>query len=135
VTSPEAPGTGLAGALLSEVAASLRAFSADGRPRRIDLRSLPLSSGERADLEARLGKGEVDIALLAAGESRIWETRYAGVWWLRHAGGDGSTLAETIEITSIPEIVVSHAQDIAAASERLAAELCVGDGAIARTSE
>jgi hydrogenase-1 operon protein HyaF len=115
--------TGMAQSLLREVARALTALAETGARDAIDLRSLPLTAADREDLEVALGRGEASVTLQAAGLSEVWETRFAGVWWLRHLGGDGRVAAEVIEITPIPDIVVAHAQDIAAAAAALRAEI------------
>ena len=46
--------------------------------------------------------------LKVAGTSEIWETRYAGVWWVRHFGAGDKIAAERIEIAAIPQIFVPH---------------------------
>jgi hydrogenase-1 operon protein HyaF len=109
--------------VLREVAELLTAFAAGGPAGVIDLRSLPLTAGERDELEAGLGRGDVVINLDVAGQSEIWETGYAGVWWVRHFGADDRIAAERIEIAAIPEIVTSHRADAAVALARLREQL------------
>lgn len=106
-----------------EVAERLAAFARTGETSAIDLRSLPMSDADRAELLAWFGEGEVAIAVEVAGPSRIHETRFAGVWWVRHFGADDRVAAERIEIGPVPEIVIADRADIAAASAHLAAEV------------
>ena len=47
---------------------------------RIDLRRLPLSASEEAQLEAFLGHGEVKADIQALGDTVLIESRYAGVF-------------------------------------------------------
>jgi hydrogenase-1 operon protein HyaF len=115
--------TGMAQSLLREVAQGLAALAATGTPTAVDLRSLPMTGADREELEQALGRGDVAVTLDAAGRTEIWETRFAGVWWLRHFGGDDRIAAEVIEITTVPDIVTAHLDDIGAASLRLLAEL------------
>lgn len=115
--------TGMAQSLLREVSRALTALAETGTCEAIDLRSLPLSSGDRADLESALGRGEVAATFDASGQSEVWETRHPGIWWVRHLGGDGRVAAETIEITPIPDILAAHPDDIRAGAARLVAEL------------
>jgi hydrogenase-1 operon protein HyaF len=115
--------TGMADAVMREVADELRAFGSDLSPRSIDLRSLPLTPADREELELRLGRGEVRIELDVAGRSEIWETAYAGVWWVRHRAADDQIVTESIDITRIPAVVSSHADDVRRAAARLHAEL------------
>jgi hydrogenase-1 operon protein HyaF len=124
----DSPRTGMAQSLLREVSRALSALAETGTRDAIDLRSLPLTTGDRADLEVALGRGEVAATFDASGQSEVWETRHPGVWWVRHLGGDGRVAAETIEITPVPDILAAHPDDIRAGAANLVAEL-------ARTTE
>ncbi|MDE3027686.1 MAG: hypothetical protein KGH84_04750 [Paracoccaceae bacterium] len=115
--------TGMAQSVLREICLALSALAATGARDAIDLRSLPLTLADRQELEAVLGRGDVSVALEAVGKSEIWETRFTGVWWLRHFGGDGRVAAEVIEVTPVPDILAAHRDDIGAAAARMAAEL------------
>lgn len=117
--------TGLADSLLREIARHLARLADTGETAAIDLRSLPMSTADRDELEDRLGRGDVEADLDVAGRSNIRETGYAGVWWVRHYGGDGRIAAERIEITTVPEIIVTHGADVAAAATRLRDDLSV----------
>lgn len=120
---PDLSPTPLARSILAEISAALVRFCDAGEPAAIDLRSLPLSDHDRAALDAALGRGGVEAVVSAGGESEIWETSYAGVWWTRHFDGAGHVVAERIEITAIPEMLPSHGSDIFAAAERMRLDL------------
>jgi hydrogenase-1 operon protein HyaF len=115
--------TGMAQSLLREVAGALNALAAERTETAIDLRSLPMTAADRDELETTLGQGEVSVTLTAAGRSEIWETRFAGVWWVRHFGGDGRVATEAIEVTLLPAMLAAHPDDVTAAGQRLATEL------------
>jgi hydrogenase-1 operon protein HyaF len=115
--------TGLAQSVLGEIAERLAAFASTGETAAIDLRSLPLTSADREELEDKLGRGDVTARLTVAGSSELWETRYSGVWWVRHSGADDKVAAERIEIAAVPEILLAHNADIVAACARLRADL------------
>jgi hydrogenase-1 operon protein HyaF len=115
--------TGMADAVLREIAALLVRFAATGEPGAIDIRSLPLTLADLAELDERLGKGEATVRLSTAGGSDIWETSYAGVWRVRDFDSTGRIAAERIEITRVPEIVMAHAADIRAAATRMADDI------------
>jgi HupH hydrogenase expression protein, C-terminal conserved region len=115
--------TGMAKSLMREVARHLDALAKSGETAAIDLRSLPMTETDREELEEELGRGDVAVALDVAGRSEIWETGYAGVWWVRHYGGDDRVAAERIEITTVPDIIVTHRADIEAAAARLRDDL------------
>ena len=115
--------TGMALSVLAEIGRMLENLAASGEPGFIDLRSLPLSDADRAQLEALLGRGEVQLELELAGVSEVWETAYSGVWWIRHRGAGGKIATEEISVCRIPEILISHPVDIEAAAGRLRQEL------------
>lgn len=115
--------TGLTDAILSEIAERLSALAEKNEEATIDLRGLPMSDGDRDTLEARLGHGEVAATLDVAGLTRIWETAYCGVWWIRHMGADDRIAQEEIAITTTPEILKAHREDVCEAARKLTLEL------------
>ncbi len=116
--------TGIARSVLAEIGELLDALAcAGGTPAAIDLLSLPMTEADRVELEALLGRGDVDAKLDIAGPSEVWETGYSGVWWVRHYGANDAVAVERIEITALPDILMSHDDDIAAAAARLRSDL------------
>ena len=115
--------TGMALSVLAEIGRMLEALSESGQAGAIDLRSLPLSDVDRAQLEEVLGRGEVRAELELAGNSEVWETTYPGVWWIRHRGAGDKIATEEISVCTIPEILMTHPVDIKAAAGRLREEL------------
>ena len=111
--------TGLADAVLREIAGLLDQLIRTGEDGAIDLRSLPMTDADRAQLKARLGVGEVRATLDVAGPSTVEETAIAGVWWVRHEGADGCVASEQIAVTRIPAILITHPDDLAAGAARL----------------
>jgi hydrogenase-1 operon protein HyaF len=115
--------TGMAWSVASEIAHRLRALADHNEPSVIDLRGLPMTQADRDQLEEILGRGEVSARLEVAGASEIWETAYAGVWWIRHRGEGNRIATEEIAVTRIPEVLLTHPHDVTAAALRLNAEL------------
>lgn len=110
---------GNAQALLGEIAALLQRMLATGESGAIDLASLPFSPADRSWLEQRLGRGEVEIRLMAAGLSTFNETACPGVWWVSHHNEAGIRVSELIEVARIPELVAAHPDDVKIGLERL----------------
>lgn len=107
-------------ALLHEAAVLLAAFAQGGPPGLIDLGRLPLGESDRQLLEDSLGGGEVDALVQgASGPTRVRETRYAGLWWVVYQDGAGQRVAEHLEITSAPDILLSPREDAITGSRRL----------------
>ena len=115
--------TGMAQSVLAEVARLLEALAADGETGSIDLRSLPLTEADRQQLEESLGRGEVVAELELAGRSSVWETAYAGAWWIRHRGAGDKISSEEIAVCPIPDILITHPADIASAALRIKQDL------------
>jgi hydrogenase-1 operon protein HyaF len=115
--------TGMAYSILAEIGQLLTALSERGEAGAIDLRSLPMTDADRGQLEEILGRGEVRAELDLVGASEIWETSYNGVWWIRHKGAGDKIATEEIAVTPVPEIIMTHPADIAAASRRIRQDL------------
>ncbi len=111
---------GLVDALLMEVAAMLGRLVDKGETASIDLRGLPLSFSCIANLEQRLGRGEILVQLDAAGRSELRETAFPGVWWTQHCDEAGRVIAMLIEVNTIPDILRADPVDMADSLRRLA---------------
>ena len=118
--------TGLAQSVLREIAELLSVLVAEGETGAIDLHGLPMTPADSSELEESLGRGDVEAILNVAGTSEVWETRYSGVWWVRHFGADDKIAVGGMEIAALPEILLTDNADIAAAAERLRED--VGSG-------
>jgi hydrogenase-1 operon protein HyaF len=115
--------TGMALSVLAEASRLLETLASTGEAGFIDLRSLPLSDADRSQLEDALGRGEVQAELDVSGKSEVWETSFAGIWWIRHRGAGDKISTEEIAVCRIPEILITHPVDIEAAASRLREEL------------
>ena len=111
--------TGMAWSILTEIRALLKQLADAGKPASVDLRSIPLPTADRAELEEILGRGEVSASLEVLGRTEIWETAFSGVWWIRHMGAGDQVSSEEIAITPIPDILRSHPADIDVAADRM----------------
>ena len=109
--------------LLHEIRHALRDLAEHGRSAIIDLRSIPLAPGEEDKILATLGRGEVHAQIDALGPSEVIETRYPGVWLVTHYNSEADVISRFIEITAMPEILCSQAEDISQSGARLAAYL------------
>jgi len=89
----------------------------------IDLRSIPLAPGEEDNLLNFLGQGEVKAQLNALGPSEILETQFNGVWLITHYNDENEIVSRHIEVTYMPEILLSQMQDIRSSIQRLSEKL------------
>jgi hydrogenase-1 operon protein HyaF len=134
IEPPSAVG-GLGGgvtAILSELVSLLERLGSGEEPAAIDLRSLPMSPQDRAELRRALGEGEVQATLNAEGPSSIRETQVPGVWWVEHRDRHGEVIAELIEVTRMPQILMSAPDEIAAGARTLRAQITTAAAAPAR---
>ncbi|MGB0514937.1 MAG: hydrogenase expression/formation C-terminal domain-containing protein [Wenzhouxiangellaceae bacterium] len=92
-------------ALAHEILSHLERLDRRGETAAIDLKSLPMAPSEFSALKNMLGQGEIDLTLDLDGPTRIRETAYPGVWWIRHEAVNGRVLSETLEITRFPEFL------------------------------
>jgi hydrogenase-1 operon protein HyaF len=115
--------TGNVRPLLHEIRHALTRLANGEEGTVIDLRSLPLAPGEEERLNALLGKGEVCAEVDALGPTVVQETLFPGVWFITHCNAEGATVARFIEVTRIPELLMSQQEDIDAGIRRLEKEL------------
>jgi len=127
------PSGGLGGgvaAILSELATLLERLVRGEPAGSIDLRSLPMSPQDRAELQRVLGEGEVQATIDARGLSKIRETRISGVWWVEHFDEQGELIAELIAVSRIPEILASVTDEMAAGARNLRALISVSGASL-----
>ncbi len=110
-------------AILAELVGLLERLASGDLPATIDLRSLPMSPQDRIALQSALGDGEVQATLDAQGLSSIRETRVPGLWWVEHRDPRGEIIAESIEVTRIPQILMSALDEIGAGAAALRAQI------------
>lgn len=110
--------TGLAIALLREIADHLLKVSQGGDRQVVELTNLPLSGGDIQLLEEKLGRGEVEARVNAAGPTEVFETSFPGVWWVKYLGEDGHVITQQLEIGTVPMILEAHHEDIQSSAGR-----------------
>ena len=109
--------------LLHEIRHALQRMLDTGEHTAIDLRSLPLAPGEEERLFGVLGNGEVQIRMSALGPSEIIETRFPGVWVVKHFNSDDEVVGKYIEICNIPGVVMAQPEDVRHGLDQLQTEL------------
>ena len=110
--------TGMAEALLREVADHLLTVARGGERQIVELGNLPLSAGDFQLLEERLGRGEVAAEVSASGRTEVHETAFPGVWWVKYYNAGDQPAAQQLEIGTVPMILEAHPEDIQASAER-----------------
>ena len=109
--------------VLYEVHHALRRFIQTGESTVIDLTSLPFGPGAEEQLLEYLGEGEVSATLNTLGRSRLWETRFPGVWLVDHYNPEQLRIAFQIEVTEVPAVLRSQREDVADGLDRLTGQL------------
>jgi len=98
--------------ILNEIRHALARFAESAEPTRIDLAAMPFGPGDEARLMALLGRGEVEATIDALGPTRVWETRFPGVWVLDYANVEGERIALQIEVDEVPRMLRTQRADI-----------------------
>lgn len=104
--------TGMATALMAELKNHLLKLADTGESSIIDLLSLPMTEADLNELADNLGVGEVRATITNIGSSSVRETAFRGIWWVTHYGDDGKVISEQIEVTRIPQILITHVDEI-----------------------
>jgi len=107
-------------ALAAELADKLASFTPDAPIHVINLTLLPVSEGDLAYLDKRLGQGAVTILSRGYGNCRISSTGVKNAWWVRYFNSRESLILNTIEVTRIPDVACAAVQDLEDSAERLA---------------
>jgi hydrogenase-1 operon protein HyaF len=105
--------------ILIELADRCRLFESNGNTHSINLTLLPLSLPELEYLDARLGRGPVDILSRAYGKCQVISTLVPNVWWVRFYNSMGMLILNSLEITAIPDVVAAAPEDLADSTDRL----------------
>jgi hydrogenase-1 operon protein HyaF len=84
-----------------------------------------MSIDDLAGLRRALGEGEVRATLDAEGLSAIRETKVPGVWWVEHRDRHGELIAELIEVTRMPQILMTAPEEIATGARLLREQLAL----------
>ena len=105
--------------VLHEVRHAMRRLIQTGESTVIDLASLPFGPGAEAQLLAYLGEGEVSATLNTLGRSRLWETRFPGVWLVDHYNPEQERIAFQVEVAEVPALLKSQKEDVVDGLDRL----------------
>ena len=111
--------TGNALPVFWEIRHALALFLSAGKTSVIDLEAVPFGPGDKEQLLRWLGEGEVTAELNALGRSRVWESRFPGIWVIDHYNPQEERMTLQVEITDIPELLRSQHEDLEGSLERL----------------
>ena len=111
--------TGNLQSILSEIKFALEQLLEQKKTHIIDLRAMPWSAGEEEKLEKYLGRGEISVEMNAFGKSLFYETQFNGIWIITHYNPDDEIISKLIEITYMPEMIISQEDDVKDSLERI----------------
>ncbi len=109
--------------VLHQIRHALAALQASGQSTTIDLSAIPFGPGDKEHLLSSLGKGEVTATIDALGGTRISETAFSGVWLIEYLTPEGNSLVNHIEVTRIPTMLSTPAEDLQDSLEKLQQQL------------
>lgn len=99
-------------AILQELMDMVIALVETGASNFLDLKSLPMGPGDLEQIREILGHGEVEATVTALGPTHIVETVIPGVWWVTHKNNNEEVISEFIEVTSLPEILLTQHEEM-----------------------
>jgi len=94
-------------------------FDLTGAEHSINLTLLPLSQEEIESRDARLGRGPVDMLSRAYGKCQVISTLTPNVWWVRYYNSMGTLILNSLEVSSMPQVVAAASEDLGDSSSRL----------------
>lgn len=99
-------------AVLQELMDMVISLVETGATNFLDIKSLPLTPGDLEKLKTILGNGEVEAIIHALGPTHVSETSVPGVWWVTHKNSNEEVISEFIEVTSLPEILLTQHEEL-----------------------
>ena len=85
----------------------------------INLSLLPHTPEDLEALTHLLGAGELTILSRGYGNCRVTSTQTRNTWWVRYYNSQDTLILNSIEITSLPEVVCAAPEDLSDSAERL----------------
>jgi len=107
-------------ALLAELKDVAADFAPGDPAHVINLTLLPLVPSDLEHLLRALGAGCAVILSRGYGNCRISSTMLANTWWVQYYNSSDALILNTIEVATVPEVVLAAAEDFADSGARLA---------------
>lgn len=114
-------------ALLRELENHLQRLIETGETARIDLGTLPLNPADFELLEQVLGHGEVIASVESMGVSEISDTSIPGIWRIEYYNSEEALVAEYIEVTRCPELLLTPMEEMQESPSLLRAAIARSD--------
>lgn len=105
--------------ILVEVEEAVRRYAADGAEHSINFSLLPTTADELEFIDARLGRGPVNILSRAYGKCQVISTRTPNTWWVRYYNGMDKLILNSLEVVAVPGVVTAAEEDLRDSALRL----------------
>ncbi len=105
--------------ILTELAAHTADYRPGAERHSVNLSLLPMSEAELEFLDARLGRGPIDILSRAYGKCQVISAAASNLWWVRYYNSMGTLILNTLEVVDVPDVVAAAPEDLADSAKRL----------------
>lgn len=105
--------------ILVELESQHGIYKSEGKSHSINLSLLPMSEAELEFLDARLGRGPVDVLSRAYGKCQISSTLTPDIWWVRYYNSMGTLILNSLEVVDIPAVIRAAHEDLRDSARRL----------------
>jgi hydrogenase-1 operon protein HyaF len=102
-----------------EVEEAVRRYAAEGTEHSINFSLLPTTAAELELIDARLGRGPVNVLSRAYGKCQVISTRTANTWWVRYYNGMDKLILNSLEVVAVPGVVTAAEEDLRDSAARL----------------
>ena len=106
--------------ILVELDEAARKYGADGTEYSINFSLLPTTAEELEFIDARLGRGPVNILSQAYGKCQVISTLTPNTWWVRYYNGMDKLILNSVEVVAVPGVVTAAEEDLRDSAIRLA---------------
>jgi hydrogenase-1 operon protein HyaF len=114
-------------ALLRELETHLQRLLETGESAQIDLGGMPLNPADHELLDQVLGQGEVFATVNGLGVSEISDTAIPCVWRIEYYNTEEALVAEFIEVSRCPELLLTPVEDMQESLSLLGAAVARSD--------
>lgn len=120
-TTASGDAAGMANALpiLVELDEAVRRYAADGTEHSVNFSLLPTTAEELEFIDARLGRGFINILSQAYGKCQVISTLTPNTWWVRYFNGMDKLILNSIEVVAVPGVVTAAEEDLRDSASRL----------------
>ncbi|MCB1358024.1 MAG: hydrogenase expression/formation protein [Maritimibacter sp.] len=113
------PGVVNAPPIMVELVDKSAGYSAGDPVHTVNLTLLPHTEEDLAWLDDALGTGSVEILSRGYGNCRVTATATPFVWRVQFFNSMDTSILDTYEVTSVPEVVLAATEDLADSAERI----------------